>query len=270
VSTALTARQGIGAEVRALWYPLAALVRREVQRRYATTALGLGWTLLQPLVLIGVYLLVFGSILASDAADPAAPSFTFFLLTGMLPYLAVSEGIQRASGALREDRALFDREAFPATVVPASRVVAATVTEVAALALVLAVGLALGELHLSPWLAALPLVIALRIVITCGYAWLVSVLTVFITDLGEALGLLLTAWLFLTPIFYRVDQVPAGLRWMLAINPLHAVVQGYRAVLLEARAPWPEVAWLAAWAVLIGGIGAWFYRAALDRAKDFL
>jgi ABC-type polysaccharide/polyol phosphate export permease len=217
-----------------------------------------------------VYLLVFGSILASDTPDPARPAFTFFLLTGMLPYLAVSEGIQRASGALREDRALFDREAFPATVVPASRVVAATVTEVAALALVLIVGLALGDLHLSPWLAALPLVIALRIVVTCGYAWLVSVLTVFITDLGEALSLLLTAWLFLTPIFYRVDQVPEGLRWLLAINPLHHVVEAYRAVLLDGRAPWPEALWLAGWAVALGGLGAWFFRSALDRAKDFL
>jgi lipopolysaccharide transport system permease protein len=260
----------LSGRVRSRWYPLAALVRREVQRRYATTALGLGWTLLQPLVLIGVYLLVFGSILGSGSSDPTGPSFTFFLLTGMLPYLATAEGIQRAAGSLREDRALFDRETFPAEVVPASRVAAAAVTEVMALLLVVAVGIAIGDLRASGWLLLMPVLILLRIVITCGYAWLVSVLTVFITDLGEALGLLLTAWLFLTPIFYRVDQVPAGMRWLLAINPLYHVVEGYRAVLLDGRAPVPELAWLLGWAVLVGALGAWFYRKALDRAKDFL
>lgn len=267
--TAAVTALSLGGRLRTLWYPLLALVRREVQRRYATTALGLGWTLLQPLVLIGVYLLVFGTILGSGA-DPGGPSFTFFLLTGMLPYLATAEGIQRAATSLREDRALFDRESFPAEVVPASRVVAAAVTEVVALALVVAVGVALGDLHTSGWLVLLPILVILRIVLTCGYAWLLSVLTVFLTDLGEALGLLLTAWLFLTPIFYRVDQVPEGLRWLLAINPLHHVVQAYRAVLLEGRAPGAELAWLAGWIVVVAGVGLWFYRKALERAKDFL
>lgn len=257
------------AQLRTRWYPLLALVRRETQRRYATTVLGLGWTLLQPLVLIGVYLLVFGTILQSGAG-PDAPSFTFFLLTGMLPYLATAEGVQRAATSLREDRALFDRETFPAEVVPASRVVAAAVTEVMALALVVVVGVALGDLRASGWLLLLPVLVVLRIVLSCGYAWLLSVLTVFLTDLGEALGLLLTAWLFLTPIFYRVDQVPEGLRWLLAINPLHHVVQAYRAVLLEGRAPGVELVWLAGWTVVVAGLGLWFYRKALERAKDFL
>ncbi len=252
------------------WYPLRALVLRELNRRFATTALGLGWTVIQPLVLIGVYLLVFGSILGSGSADGARHGFTFFMLSGMLPYLATSDGIQRSATSLREDRTLFDREAFPAEVVPASRVVAAMVTEAIALLLVIAIGALLGNLRLNGWLLFLPVLMLLRVIITCGIAWLVSVLTVFITDLGEALPLLLTAWLFLTPIFYRVDQVPNGLRWLLAINPLHHVVQGYRAVMLEDRAPLPELAWLIGWCVLVGGGGLWFYRAAIHRAKDFI
>ncbi len=262
-------RSAVGASVGRQWYPLRALVRRELGRRYATTALGLGWTVVQPLVLIGVYLLVFGSILGGGDAAATRHGFTFFMLSGMLPYLAASDGIQRASTSVREDRTLFDREEFPAEVVPAARVVAATVTEVVALLLVLAVGVVLGNLALSPWLLFLPLLILLRVVITCGIAWLVSVLTVFVTDLAEALPLLLTAWLFLTPIFYRVDQVPPGLRWLLPINPLHAVVQGYRAVMLDGRAPWPELAWLLGWSAALGAAGLLFYRAAIHRAKDF-
>lgn len=251
------------------WFPTAALVRRDLKRRYATTMIGLGWTVLQPLVLIAVYLLVFGTIIQVDVAGAGAHGFAFFMLSGMLPYLAWTDALFRAAGALREDRALFEREDFPAEVVPASRVVAAAVPEVVALTLFVAVGAFFG-LSVSGWLLTLPLLVALRVVIAFGHAWLVSVLTVFITDLAEVLSLLLTAWLFLTPIFYRVEAVPPAMRWVLAINPLHHVVEAYRAVLLEGRAPFPELWPLLGWVVVIGGGGLWFFRVALPRAKDFL
>jgi ABC-type polysaccharide/polyol phosphate export permease len=91
-----------------------------------------------------------------------------------------------------------------------------------------------------------------------------------VSDLAEVLSLLLTAWLFLTPIFYTAETVPPGMRWMLFLNPMHHVVVAYRAVLLEGRSPVPEVVFLLGWAVVIGGIGLWFFRKTLDRAKDFL
>lgn len=252
------------------WYPLAALVRRDLQKRYAATILGIGWTVVQPLVLIAVYIVVFAFILNAGRTAESAHAFVFFMLSGMLPYLATADGIQRASTALREDRALFDRESFPGEVVPAARVVGAAVGEVVALALVVIIGGAFFGLSLSAWLFVLPLLVLLRVLITCGIAWIVSVLTVFVTDLAEVLSLLLTAWLFLTPIFYTADAVPDALRWMLVANPLHHIVEAYRAVLLDGRAPFPEGLVLAAWVVVVGGAGLWFFRKALDRAKDFL
>lgn len=252
------------------WYPLVALVRRDMQKRYATTALGLGWTVVQPLILIGVYILVFAFILNGGRTAESAHAFVFFMLTGMLPYLATTEGIQRASTALREDRALFDREAFPGEVVPAARVVGAAVGELAALVLVVIIGSVFFALPFGGWLLTLPLLVALRVIITCGFAWIVSILTVFVTDLAEVLSLLLTAWLFLTPIFYPADAVPGAIRWILVLNPLHHIVEAYRSVLLEGHAPIPEALFLVAWGVVIGGAGVWFFRKALDRAKDFL
>jgi ABC-type polysaccharide/polyol phosphate export permease len=194
----------------------------------------------------------------------------FFMLSGMLPYLAVADGIQRASTALRDDRALFDREAFPGEVIPVSRVVGAAVGEVAGLALVVIVGGTFFGLPVSAWLLVLPLLVVLRILIVSGMALIVSILTVFITDLAEVLSLLLTAWLFLTPIFYSADAVPGAMRWLLVVNPLHHIVEAYRAVLLEGRAPFPESLMLAAWVAGIGGAGLWFFQRAVDRAKDFL
>lgn len=249
------------------WYPLVALVRRDVQKRYASTLLGASWTVLQPLVLLGVYVTVFAFILPTGRGG--ARQYVFAILAGMLPYLAIAEGLQRASSALREDRALLDRVEFPAEVVPAARVLGASLNEIIALAALVTIGPSLG-LSLSGWVAVLPLLVAARIVLTSGLAWVVSILAIFVADLAEVLTLLLTAWLFLTPVFYAADAVPTALQWLLALNPLHHLVEAYRAVLIDGRAPLPEGLFVLGWAVTASGLGLWFFRATLDRGKDLL
>jgi ABC-type polysaccharide/polyol phosphate export permease len=260
---------GVVAAIRRYWYPLIALARREVQKRYASSMLGVAWTVFQPLLLIAVYALVFGFVLRPAGSADGGRAFVLFYLSGMLPYLAVADGIQRASASLRDDRALLERDTFPGEVIPASRVVSASVGEVVGLCLVVVLTVAFGR-PLSPWVVTLPLLIVLRVVITCGFAWIVSILSVFVTDLAEVLSLLLTVWLFLTPIFYPADAVPHALRWLLVVNPLHHVVSAYRRVLLEGQAPLPEGGWVILWAAGLSAVGIWFFRKALDRGKDFL
>lgn len=257
------------ADARRYWYPLMALVRRDLKKRYATTMLGVAWTLLQPLVLVVIYLVVFVFILRSGRDERGAREFVFFMLTGMLPYLAMTDGIHRASTSLREDRALLDRDVFPAEVIPAARVVTASVGEMVGLVLLIILGAFLGA-SLSAWLLALPLLILLRVLFTCAFAWTVSTLSIFVTDLAEVLSLLLTAWLFLTPIFYTMNDVPPFMHWMMALNPLHHFVQAYRLVLLEGRAPFPDGAFAAMWTMLLASAGLWFFRKTVERGKDFL
>ena len=81
---------------------------------------------------------------------------------------------------------------------------------------------------------------------------------------------MLTAWLFLTPIFYTIDAAPPVLRWVTNLNPLYQLMQAYRRVLLEGQAPFPEGFFALAWSAELAGVGLWFFRATLDRAKDFL
>jgi ABC-type polysaccharide/polyol phosphate export permease len=262
-------RHAVLADVRRYWYPLMALVKRDLKKRYATTMLGVAWTLLQPLVLVVIYVVVFVFILRSGRDDRSAREFVFFMLTGMLPYLAMTDGIQRASTSLRDDRALLDRDVFPGEVIPAARVVTASVGEAVGLALLVLMGAFFGSSP-SGWLLALPLLIVMRMLLTCAFAWTVSTLSIFVTDLAEVLSLLLTAWLFLTPIFYTMNDVPPFMHWMMALNPLHHFVQAYRLVLLEGRAPLPAGVFAAIWMVLLAGSGLWFFRKTLDRGKDFL
>ncbi|MEO8482887.1 MAG: ABC transporter permease [Acidobacteriota bacterium] len=248
-------------------YPLIALTRRDLQKRYAGSILGVAWTVVQPLTLIVVYVVVFGVVLRTDRG---AGTFTFVLslLCGMLPYLAINDALQRCSFALREDKTLLERESFPAPVIPASRVVTASVGELVGLTIVVIMALVGGVA--SPWIVMLPVLVLLRFALTLALGWIVSLLAVFISDLNEMLSLLLTVWLFLTPVFYPPDAVPHALRWTLWVNPLHHVASAYRAVIMGGRAPWPETGWLVLDVVVVLGCAVWFFRNGIDRGKDLL
>jgi ABC-type polysaccharide/polyol phosphate export permease len=225
--------------------------------------LGAAWTVLQPLMLLGVYSLVFGFI--STTGRVSVP----YLLTGILPYLAISEAIGRAISALREDRALLDSEAFPAEILPVAKVVAASIPEVVGLVLLLA-AMPLLDLPMTGWILTLPFIMVLRMILACGIVWIVSTLVIFVNDLTEVIQLLLTSWLFLTPIFYTFDNAPALLQRALILNPLYHVMQAYRQIIIEGRAPLSEGLLALASATLVAAVGLWFFRKTIDRTKDFL
>lgn len=251
-------------------YPLAALVRREIARRYAATTLGMGWAVLQPLALMAIYVVVFTFVLDVRAAPGSGPiDFALYLLCGLLPHLAISDALLRSCGSLRENKSLLERVSFPAEVVPAIGVVTSALPEVIGLGLLVGAA-AVVQGGLSPWVLLLPVLVLLRIAMTVGVAWTISVLTVFVGDLAEGLSLVLTVLLFLTPVFYPVEAMPAALAWTLWVNPLYAAVSAYRAVILDGVMPLPAAPLLVIWAAVFVASGLWFFRKAIDRAKDFL
>ena len=251
-------------------YPLLSLIRRDFKTRYAPTALGLGWAVLQPLIFILLYTFVFSFILkVKFSTEDNTSDFVLYLVCGFLPFMAFSEGIQRGSTSLTENRSLLAKVIFPAEVLPTVGVFSAAVTEIIGMLLLVILAGIFG-VRPSFWLLFLPFLILLRIAITLGFAWLVSVLNVFITDIGQFLGLLLTAWMFLTPIFYSANLVPPDFQWLLVVNPIYQLIAAYRAIVLHTQSPLPELIHLMPWIIIIPGFGLWFFRRTVERAKDFL
>ena len=269
-SESTKASHGFVVSLRRYWYPLLSMLRRDFKIRYSPTLLGVGWTVLQPLILLLLYTFVFSWILKVRLGPEAGTrDFVLYFAAGFFPYLAFSEAIQRGSTSLTDNRSLLNKVIFPAEVLPAVGVLMAAVIEIIGLLLLVVLASFFG-VRLSAWLLFLPLIVFLRIVLCLGLVWLVSVLNVFVRDLGQILGLLLLAWMFFTPIFYPADAVPDSLTWLLMLNPLYHVVTAYRAVILEARSPLPALAGLIVWAVFVTGFGLWFFRRTIERAKDFL
>lgn len=237
------------------------MVRRDVLGRYRGSFGGTFWTVLNPLLLMLTYFFVFGMVLRTRFPnDPSRSGFVLYFLAGMLPWLAVSEAAGRAPTVMLEHRNFVKKLVFPVETLPVNLVTAGLVSEVFGVALFLVASfLARGFVPLS--ILWLPLLLIPQILLTAGICWFLAALGVFVRDLAQINGFLLTLWFFLTPICYPESSLPAPALRLLSKNPMFVLVSGYRA-LLEGRAPalgaYGKLC-LVAGAVFILG-HAWFYK----------
>jgi lipopolysaccharide transport system permease protein len=257
---------------RALWLPFTSiwknrglirtLVRRDVLGRYTGSFGGAFWTVLNPLLMMLTYFFVFGVVMKQKAeGDRSLTGFALYFLAGMLPWLAFNEAVARAPFVLLEHRNFIKKLVFPVETLPVNVAVAGLVTEFFGMILfALALILIRGSV---PWtIVYLPLVIVPQVLLTAGLTWFLSALAVFVRDLGQIIGYLLTVLMFVTPIFYSETALPAFAAAIQKFNPMFTLVHSYRAVLLESSAPnWESLGWLTVVSVLAFLIGhAWFYK----------
>jgi lipopolysaccharide transport system permease protein len=268
----LRRERALRAAGRAFTYPLLTIwrnrglirtmVRRDVLGRYRGSFAGVFWTVINPLLLMLTYFFVFGIVLrARFGADQSRSSFALYYLAGMLPWLAFSEAAGRSAGVLLEHRNFIKKLVFAVETLPVNLVVSGLVSEFFAILLFCGFLLvARGAVPLS--MVWLPALLIPQILFTAGVSWFLAALGVFLRDLGQFIGFLLTLWFFLTPICYPEASLPAEFLPVFSKNPIYVLVRGYRAIFLENRAPdfgplWKL--WLLAAAVFILG-HAWFYK----------
>ena len=238
------------------------MVRRDVLGRYRGSFGGVFWTLLNPLLLMTTYFFVFGIVLrARFHGDPSRAGFVLYFLCGMLPWLAFSEAAGRAPFVVLEHRNFVKKLVFPLETLPVNLTAAGLVTELFAL-LVFVVGLLLARGGVPATVAWLPLLLIPQLLLTLGLCWFLAALGVYVRDLGQINGFLLTLWFFLTPICYPVESLPSQAMAVLSKNPFFVLVQAYRDIFLEGRAPafgplWKL--WLVSAALFLLG-HAWFYK----------
>lgn len=238
------------------------MARRDILARYRGSFGDVFWTVLNPLLLMATYFFVFGVVLrARFGADRSSTGFALYFLAGMLPWLAFSEPAGRAPHVILEHRNFVKKLIFPLATLPVNQVLAGLVTEIFAAALfVVALLLFRGAIPASVlWLPAL---LVPQLLFTLGTCWFLAALGVFVRDLGQIMGFLLTLWFFITPICYPEASLPEGALFILRKNPMFVLVRGYRDIFLEKHAPelLPVAKlWLVAVAVFLLG-HAWFYK----------
>ncbi len=224
---------------------IGSFVKRDLQARYRGSAIGLFWSVIHPLIMLVLYTFVFSTILkVRVGAAEGTGNFAIYLFCGMLPWTAVAEALSRSTGVVLEHTNLVKRTIFPVDVLPVYPVISAMVNELIGLAILFGALLLMGH-RFTPLVLALPVVLVLQFAFTAGLAWIVAGTTVFVRDLGQVIGVGLTLWLFLTPIFYPPSLVPEGWEVLLTINPMHALVETYRRLILLGQPPtWSSLATL--------------------------
>jgi lipopolysaccharide transport system permease protein len=252
--------------VRSVWLNrrlIGSMVRRDILARSRGSFGGALWTFLNPLLLMATYFFVFGVVLNTKfGADNSRTAWVLYFIAGMLPWLSFSEAVGRSPYVVIEHRNFVKKLVFPLETLPVNLVLSGLVTEVFALAIFFASLLAIRH-SVPASIVWLPVLLVPQLLLAAGLCWFLSALGVFVRDLGQIIGFLLTVWFFMTPICYPESQaVPAWAAHILAWNPILILVRGYRAILLEGRAPaaGPLAGlWLAAALVAVLG-HAWFHR----------
>jgi lipopolysaccharide transport system permease protein len=226
---------------------IATLVRRELKGRYLNSAFGGVWAVLNPIVMLVVYTFVFSGILpgkvpvTSMPAETAESHFAFalYLFCGMIPWLAFAEGLHRSTSIVIENSNLIKKVAFPSEILPVYVVLYTVVNEAIGLGLLIVASVIFFQ-KLSIFVVFYPVLLALKLLFSFGIAYFFAGFNVFVRDFSHVIGLFLTLWMFLTPIFYFRETIPEHLRWLLALNPMYHLINGYRDVFLNARMPAAE------------------------------
>ncbi len=238
------------------------LVRRDVLSRYSGSFAGAFWALLNPLLLMLTYFFVFGMVLNSRFGnDPSRAGFALYFLAGMLPWLAFSEAVGRAPTVMVEHRNFIKKLVFPVETLPVNLVAAGLVTETFGV-LLFVLALVIIRHSVPVTLLYLPALIVPQILFTAGVCWFLAALGVFVRDLAQVNGFLLTIWFFITPICYPETSLPKAAAALLQKNPVYVLVRGYRAILLEHSAPdWRALGWVTVVGIAAFLVGhAWFYK----------
>ena len=244
------------------------LFRRDFQARYKGSALGVLWSLANPLLLMAIYVLVF-SLLWRVTED--IPHYPLYLLAGLAAWLFFATSLQGAARSMLDNATLIRKTRFPRQLVPLSVVATQLVTFALMLLVLVVLNMAvIPEVRSTAWLA-LPLGL-LFVGIAGGLAVAVAAANVVFRDVEHLVGALLLPWFFLTPVLYSFDQISAFrehegivrvLRWG---NPITPPIEAIRAPLWAGELPRvADVVYLVCAAALALALGAFVFTRADDR-----
>ena len=218
------------------------LTWREVVGRYKGSFIGLGWSFIQPLIMLFVYTFVFSVIFKARwgvESDEGKAAFALALFMGLITFSIFSEVANSAPSLVLGNVNYVKKVVFPLEILPLVRLFSALINAVFSLG-VLFVGILIFN-HFIHWTALLlPLIWLPMMMFTLGCGYFLASLGVFVRDMGAVIGVLTTMLFFLTPIFYPLSAVPEPFRIFCRVNPIAIFVEDARRVVLWGLFPdWP-------------------------------
>lgn len=234
---------------------IVSMTRREISTQYVGSVLGFVWTFLHPMVMVCVFWFVFSVGFKSKPMGDVP--FVVWLTAGMAPWFMFSDVLLGSVGIIVGNGHLIKKTLFPSQILSIIKLLSGTVTHLIFLSvlqgLILFQGMDISIFYLQVFYYYICLV-----VIVLGLSWAVSALNVFIRDIGQVVAVVVQVGFWATPIFWDINMMPPKIQFLLKLNPMYYIVQGYRETFISFKPFWshPELTlyfWVCAICIFIGG-----------------
>jgi len=257
----------LGAETTALWANLRrswrvlwTLTLIECRRKYAGSILGTLWYPLYSMLLLGSYCFLYLVVFRVRYRELGTYEFVLFVFSGLIPYLGFSEAVSTGMGSVKANLALLRNAVFPIELVPVKHALAAMVGLFSSLALLIV--MILPTAYRGWHLLYLPVPLVSLLFFTLGVIWFLSAIAVVVPDIAQFVNIALLLFMFISPIGFTIDSVPARVRALVYLNPLTYLIEGFRFALIGVRVSpmWYDALFLAASIALALAAAAFFRR----------
>lgn len=197
-------------------------VQKEIRGKYKNSFLGILWSFLNPLLQIIVYAVVFQVILKNPKEN-----YTIFLCCGLIPWTFFSSAITRSAFTMIENGNIIKKVYFPREILPISIVTSEAVNFV--ISTIIIIGFVIfGGVGLSKYIIFYPLVLLAQYLLLIAISLIVSSISVYVRDLQHLIGVAMQLLFYATPIVYATETIPENLKWILNLNPMTFIINGYR------------------------------------------
>jgi lipopolysaccharide transport system permease protein len=238
---------------------------REVVGRYKGSVIGLFWSFLNPVLMLGVYTFVFSVVFKArwgiGGTEETKTQFAVVLFVGMIVHGLFAEVLNRAPGLILSNVNYVKKVVFPLEILPIVSMGAALFHNLVSL-VVLLVAFVIFNGYLHWTVIFIPVVLLPLVILVLGLAWILASLGVFLRDVGQTIGIITTVMMFLSPVFFPITALPEEYRPIIMANPLTFIIEQSREVLIWGRLPnWVSLGIYMSVAVIIAWAGyIWFQK----------
>jgi lipopolysaccharide transport system permease protein len=244
-------------------YLLLQLIKRDVLLRYRGAMFGVAWMFLNPLLMLGIFALVFGKIFQTrwPSHDQSVP-FWLILYVGLIVFNLFAETVSRSPAAVRSYPTFVKKILFPIEILPVVPIGTALIHAAFNFMIMIAALAWTGHLHAQ--IILVPVLLIPLLLVASGFAWFVAAWGVFIKDMTQIVPVFVQMLLFLSPVFYPVGAVPEFLRSIYVLNPLGTIIEVCRAATFGQSIPW--LPWLGS--LVVGMAAATLGYAYFQHARE--
>ena len=249
------------------------LAKREVIGRYRGSIMGLGWSFLNPILMLGVYTIFFTVVFKARwgrSSDQSHADYAIVLFVGLIVHGLFAECLNRAPGLIVQNVNYVKKVVFPLEVLPWVTIISALLHAGISLIVLLFAQILLNQ-SVSWTLIFLPLIIIPFVLVILGLVWFLAAFGVYVRDIAHVTGMLTSVLLFMSPVFYPISSLPVRLQPWIMLNPLTFVIEQSRNVLIYAQQPnWRNLGIYSTIGLGVAWVGFWWFQKARKGFADVL